>query len=335
MGRGNQIARQWTLIQCLDSHRRGVTIADLAKDLNCSPRTIYRDLDDLQAAGFPITNEMIEGSNHWQFIDGYRASLPTPFALNELMSLYLSRDLLQALQGTFFYDSIQNLIQKIAAQLGPAMTSYLNSTEHAFAAGSGPVGDYKAHRELLHLLNDACLKKEVVKFRYYSRKNEHTMRKVNPYKVYFYQGTLYLIGFDQKREAMRMFVIDRIKLLQKTGEKFVKMPKFDVREYLKHSFGVMREEQLEISLRIHAKIARFIAEKKWHESQKTHKNKDGSMDFSFLVAGTKEIKQWILSLGPMATVTHPTEFIEEIVQDLEQTLHNYKPHLKAARIQAG
>lgn len=80
MARGNQIARQWTIIKILDTRPRGVTIADLTRELNCHPRTIYRDLDDLQNAGFPIYSDLVDGVGYWQFVDGYRTSLPTPFS---------------------------------------------------------------------------------------------------------------------------------------------------------------------------------------------------------------------------------------------------------------
>lgn len=335
MGRGNQITRLLTIIQMLDKRRHGIVVGELARELNCHPRTIHRDLDHLEAAGLPLVNETIGGVKHWQFIDGYKTSLPTPFNLKELMSLYLARDLLKNLEGTFFYESIYDLLNKIRTQLDPSLIDFLYSTEHSFAAGSGPQTDYKAHRELLNLLNDACLTCEEITFRYHSRKDELTTRKVQPYKVYFYQGTLYLIGYDLKREDMRTFVIDRIKILQKSGRKFKKPADFDVHDYLKHSFGVMREDLIEVTVRVAAKVARFIAEKKWHASQKEQKNKDGSMDFSFLVAGTKEIKQWILGLGPMATVLDPPELADEIVEGLERTLQNYRATGKPSRQKAG
>ncbi|KAB2838233.1 HTH domain-containing protein [bacterium] len=80
MARGNQIARQWAVIKTLDGRPQGITIAELSRDLNCSPRTIYRDLDDLQNSGFPIFNDLVDGVGRWQFVDGYRTSLPTPFS---------------------------------------------------------------------------------------------------------------------------------------------------------------------------------------------------------------------------------------------------------------
>ncbi len=328
MGRGNQVTRQWNLIKTLDGSRRGVSINDLAVELNCTPRTVYRDLDDLQAAGFPITSEMLDGVGYWQFVDGYRVSLPTPFSITELMSLYLSRDLLKNLEGTFFYDSIQDLLSKIRAQLSPELKGFLKTTEQAFAADPGPSSDYKAHREILHLLNDACLKRETVKFRYYSRKNETSTRKVNPYKVYFYEGTLYLIGYDHNRKGIRMFVVGRIQLLQNTGENFTMPASFDVRDFLKHSFGVMQAELSRVVVRVDASIARFVAEKKWHSSQKVIQNKDGSSDFIFEIAGHLELKRWVLGMGSLAWVIEPRNLIEEIVIELEHSLQNYRNPLK-------
>ncbi|UCG13862.1 MAG: hypothetical protein JSU72_05165 [Deltaproteobacteria bacterium] len=40
MARGDQLARQWRIIQTLVSSRRGKTVAELVKEENCHPRTI-------------------------------------------------------------------------------------------------------------------------------------------------------------------------------------------------------------------------------------------------------------------------------------------------------
>jgi len=46
-------------------------------------------------------------------------------------------------------------------------------------------------------------------------------------------------------------------------------------------------------------------EKIWHESQKTAKFQDGTMEITFRVAGLDEIKRWVLSLGPECQVLVP------------------------------
>ena len=54
MARGDQLGRQWKIIQTLISSRQGKSAADLAEEMECHPRTVYRDLEALQVAGFHI-----------------------------------------------------------------------------------------------------------------------------------------------------------------------------------------------------------------------------------------------------------------------------------------
>jgi hypothetical protein len=52
MGRGDQLARQWCIIQTPISSKHGKTVARLVQHENCLTRNIYRDLEALQQASF-------------------------------------------------------------------------------------------------------------------------------------------------------------------------------------------------------------------------------------------------------------------------------------------
>ena len=78
-----------------------------------SLKTGYRDLNDLQLAGFPLYAEEGESGRRWKFIDTYRFELPQPFTFTELMSLHLSRGFFKIFRGTLFYESIQSLFDKV------------------------------------------------------------------------------------------------------------------------------------------------------------------------------------------------------------------------------
>ena len=83
--------------------------------------------------------------------------------------------------------------------------------------------------------------------------------------------------------------------------------------------------------------ASYIKEKIWHESQEIHPQDDGSIIFEAEVAGTDEIKFWIMSWGSKAEVLEPESLRDEIREEAEVILERYKKipdkmaeeHLKA------
>ncbi|MBW2196067.1 MAG: HTH domain-containing protein [Deltaproteobacteria bacterium] len=52
--RGEQLARQWRILRTLESRKTGTTVADLAQEQDCHPRTVWRDLTAIQEAGFTM-----------------------------------------------------------------------------------------------------------------------------------------------------------------------------------------------------------------------------------------------------------------------------------------
>ena len=97
MARGDQLSRQWKIIQALTNARTGRSATELAQTLDCHSRTIYRDLEALQLAGFPLYTEKHEGRIRWSILDGGRQQMPIPLNLTELMALYFIRNMLNVL----------------------------------------------------------------------------------------------------------------------------------------------------------------------------------------------------------------------------------------------
>src|SRR5262245_4667502 len=95
MPRGNQLTRQWRLLQLLD-RPAGVAVDEAARDLGCAVRTVWRDLEVLQAAGFPIRDErMADGRRSlWRIEEHFRKRLPLKLSLSEITAILMSRDLI-------------------------------------------------------------------------------------------------------------------------------------------------------------------------------------------------------------------------------------------------
>jgi len=52
--RGDQLARQWRILRTIESKKHGTTVAELAAQEDCYPRTIWRDLATMQKAQLPL-----------------------------------------------------------------------------------------------------------------------------------------------------------------------------------------------------------------------------------------------------------------------------------------
>ena len=122
---------------------------------------------------------------------------------------------------------------------------------------------------------------------------------------------------------MRMFVLDRIKTVTVTDERFTIPKDFSLDDFMRHSFKVMHDELYTVKVRISPGWARWVGEKIWHESQKVTRLADGGLEVAFRVAGLDEIKRWILSLGPEAVVLEPEKLKEIVRKDLSRNLVQY------------
>jgi len=221
MARGDQLGRQWKIIQTLISSTRGKSAAELASELDCHARTVYRDLEALQIAGFPIYTERLEGKNLWSLLDTVKHQIPIPFSLPELMALYFSTDMLKVFKDTVFYDSLESLSQKVKTTLPPESLKYVKNIEQTLQVGIKPYKEYGKFKEIINRVNDAAVNRKTIEMVYYtmSRKKE-TRRKVDPYRVWFFNGTFYLIGHCHMRGEVRIFALDRIKMLHQTKDHF-------------------------------------------------------------------------------------------------------------------
>jgi len=319
MARGDQLGRQWRIIQTLISSRMGKSAADLADELECHPRTVYRDLEALQVAGFPIYNERMEGKHVWSLLDTVKHQIPIPFSLTELMALYFSSDMLKIFKDTVFYDSLEALFKKIKTTLPPESIKYLKNVEQTLHLGLKPYKEYGKFKEIINRVNEAAINKKSIEIAYYtmSRKKE-SKRKVDPYKIWFFNGTFYLIGYCHMRNEVRIFALDRIKLLHLTKHDFEIPEDFNLEDFMRPSFGVFQGDPINIKVWFSPDIAGYIKEKIWHESQEIHPQDDGSIIFEADVAGTDEIKFWIMSWGSKAEVLEPESLKEEIRSESER-----------------
>jgi predicted DNA-binding transcriptional regulator YafY len=274
-------------------------------------------------AGFPVVSEKRDGKAFYRFIDKFQLG-QVPFTPDELLALAFSSDLLRSLEGTVFHDSIQSAIAKIRAGLGPELSRYLEQFRDAFRVLPGPHKRYADYRDAIRTLNEAVLDRRTVALRYRSgRSGEESERRIDPYKVWYHGGALYVIGHDHRSDAIRTFAVDRILGLEATDDAFEAPVDFDFDAYTASSFGVVAEPATRVRIRFDRRWAAYVGEREWHASQTTTALPDGGLELVLEVGAGQELASWVLSFGDGAIVVEPEPLRVEVLTALEKALARY------------
>ena len=306
MARGDQLSRQWKMIHTLLASRFGKTASDLADELGCTKRTVYRDLEALQASGFPVTNQSRDNRSYWYLINAGKQQVPMAFSIPELMALYFGKEMLRTYRGTVFHDAIESLLSKIKATLPPAYTDYLDRIQDRMDAGPAPRKDYTRFGPLIADLNTAIIDQKAVRMVYFSMgRQAESSRTVHPYRLRHVEDSLYLVGYCTLRRQVRTFAVDRIKQVTVTDDPFSIPDGFDLQAFLEESFSIYQGPPETVKIRFSPKVAGYIRERTWHVSQQLEDQSDGSVLFTATVAGIEEISHWVLRWGAEARVLAP------------------------------
>lgn len=325
MARGDQLGRQWKIIQHLMAARRGRTVAEIAAAVGSHPRSVYRDLEALETGGFPLYTEREGNRNRWCLLEEARRPVPIPLDPAELMALSLGRNLLGGLEGTVFAAASASLADKIRAVLAPAYRDYLDRLASTLTAAVPPHKDYATHAAVLDRVNRALMERRWLDITYFAmHRNEETRREVAPCRLRYADGALYLVAFCRLREGVRIFAVDRIREARVLDEAVLLPDDFDADAYLEASFGVFQGPVTEVRIRFSPRVAGYIAERTWHRSQRLEETADGGLIFTAEVAGLTEIKAWVLRWGAEAQVLHPEPLRAAVRAEAEAMARQYR-----------
>src|SRR3989442_15179446 len=141
MPRNAEVIRQWTILREIERARgSGVTIDELASLCTVTTRTIRRDLQALEEAGFPLYDDKTsdDGKTRWRVNGQVFKGLAAGLTVSELCALYFSRTLVESLSGTPFRDDVESAFDKLVAGLTPHMRQFLDQLPRVIATKADP-----------------------------------------------------------------------------------------------------------------------------------------------------------------------------------------------------
>src|SRR3989441_13160864 len=190
--RNAEVIRQWKILKRIEAGRY-TTSQDLADEHRVTDRTIRRDIEAREEAGFPLYDERAAGRKIWRLVEGYKQRLTQTFSLAELSALYFSKNLMSFLGGAPFAQDLEAAFAKIREALPARSLPYLERIQELFSARPDPWKDYSRKQDVIAALIDATLHQKQAKIAYFSFNSRRSKSyTVDPYRLVYYHGGLYL-----------------------------------------------------------------------------------------------------------------------------------------------
>ncbi len=300
------------ILNKLDS-REKVTVTSLADDLEVSERTVHRYLNTLQVAGFPIHFDRTKES--YVFVEGYSLRKPH-LTLEENLSFLLAKHMMKSF-GAGMVKGLDMIEEKLSAKQAEL-------PRHIILKSKGVSSQVQDYLEVIHEAINNYRRIEIE----YSKLStgEKSVRRVDPYYLFFHDEFWYLRGYCQKSSDLRTFALDRIAQLKVLDKHFV--PKRLVPEVeLSDTFGAwIGDEEEEVVLLFDKEFKQNILRKeKWFEHQEVRELKDGRLELKFTVKGLTGVKKWIYQWTPFVEVVKPGELRKSVQEELKSAFEKHSP----------
>ena len=183
----------------------------------------------------------------------------------------------------------------------------------------------------VRLLTQAWAERRIVTLDYapapYAPEAAPRTARVRPYLIEpsLQTHALYLIGWDETRDGMRTFKIERIRDVALTPDSFEALDA-EIDGMFERAWDIIADQDpTEVVLRFSAAVASRVREARWHPSEQVEEEADGSLRWRATVAGTIEIRIWILSWGEDVEVLAPPELRDEVAGRLRRAAERYVP----------
>lgn len=321
-----RITRLLKLLQILQSGS-GQNANGLAEECGVSRRTIFRDLEALRAAGVPLNYD--KAYDRYSIPSSYFLP-PLNFTPAEAMSLMALASELGRDDRLPFYGPAFSAAMKLEGSLPSALRAQFRDLLRTIRIRPSTYAQISDKESFYQALVDARRNRRVVRIKYDSlTENKRITTKLRPYHLLFCRHSWYVIGRSSLHDEVRTFNLSRLVSLQQMKARFAVPRGFSVERHLGNAWLMIPERGTDhrVAIRFQPLVAQNVAEVRWHKTQETTFQKDGTMIFRARVSGLGEIVWWILGYGDQAEVLQPKKLRDLVAQRIKSMakIYNGKP----------
>lgn len=309
----DHLTRLLDLVPYIIAHQ-GADLSETARRFGVSPAQLAKDLDLLFVSGpkyYP--DELMDVSYEGDriFIDNAeRLSEPIRLKMDEACALIVGLETLATLPGVASGSAVSSALAKLTEAAGSAGS--IGATV-ATVITDDPI------RATLAEVQRAIADQARLRLEYLvPHRDEITSREVDPVRVFSRDNIWYLEAWCLNADAVRIFRLDRIRSLQRSGEPAV--PHAHSAEDFPASLFTPGADDVLVTL-ILTERARWVAEH--YDAVRTTFLPDGRTAAELRLGSTAWVPGFIAQLGGEVTVAAPAQLRAETIRWLGEALRNY------------
>lgn len=299
---------------------------DLARALETSKRTIYRDLVALNRAGVPLISTPGRG---YALVEGYFLP-PVSFTTDEATILTLGADVMAQSFDAQYRAAAESAVTKITAALPERLRVDVVALRERILIGPESSALQPEAAATLRALRGAVIACQRVRFRYHTRypsspearateetSAESLWRKADPYALTRIHGVWYLNAYCHLRKDRRNFRLERIESLTILDERFA----LPAEPFTPRRAPI--ERPIIARVQFDAWAARWAREAPSFFTTAQEQTPGGGLLVTLALRQEEDIIQWLLGWGSHARVLTPPSLRQRLAAEAASLLKLY------------
>jgi len=296
----------------------------LAKEFEVAKRTMKRDIEFMKdQMRLPIGFDT--GENGYFYTETVDHFPELPMSEADVFALYVASKAIEQYKGTPFQRLLETAFRRLTGRLDESVKFSMGSLDQVISFRPFAPGD--ADVKAFEVLSKGVRERRAVTFMYRNHGALAAQRRhVHPYHIAYVENRWCLFAFDVKRKAMRTFVLCRLTGPKLTGTRFTVPKKFDLNEYLRHSFSLFKGpegDDYEVVVEFDAWAADEVRGRRWHESQELTELPKGMLRVTMWLNNIEEVEKWVMGFGTHATVIRPEKLRERLFKATHELFERY------------
>ena len=312
-----KLSRVLRVLQLIQGRGRW-NVGDIAAELDCSERTVFRDLQVLEMAGIPWVFD--EEAQCYRVRPGWQ--FPVMNLTDDELLGQVTATVIAGSKGLRVGTGPRPAMSKLVATLSDERQQLLEDAEQLVSVLDLKLADHSRSNEIIRTIQWALLDNKQLVGQYGSPYQENPVRlTLHPYRLCLAQQAWYLVARPVDKDRPKTYRVTRFKSLRALDAIADVPDQFDLKGYFGNAWGVFRgTETFDVELLFSKDAAPLVTETIWHSTQKVKQHSDGTATLTFQVDGLEEILWWVLGWSGRVKVVAPQQLKTLVIDQLQQAI---------------